>query len=71
MDDPDYGTEQDAALVHNAIQLLAEKIKTVEPGGGEILAIVKGKPGKSVEMKMSERDAKILKFALGLALETF
>ena len=69
--DPDFGTEEDAALIHNAIPLLAEKIQAVEPDPTEILDVVKGKPGKSVEMKMSERDAKVLRFALGLALETF
>jgi hypothetical protein len=71
MDDPDYGTEAAATLVHDAIMAIAEKINAAEPTPQNILDVVKGPEGPFVVLEIRERDAKILKFALGLALETF
>jgi hypothetical protein len=71
MDDPDYGTDEQATMVHDAILALAEKINAVEPTPTEILQVIKGPEGPFVVLEIRERDARILKFALGLALETF
>ena len=69
--DPDYDGEENAMLIHDAIQVLAEKINAVEPGPQEILNVVQGPEGPAVKIQLCERDARILRFALGLVLETF
>lgn len=69
--DDDFEDEADAIAVRNAVSSLAEKINAVMPEPQNILDVIKSDPGPPVVLQLCERDAQVLRFALGRVLATF
>jgi hypothetical protein len=70
--DPEFGTAHNAAKVRSAVAAVGQRITDVI-GSGElhyVLDVVDGGPGPSYTATFSEREWRLLRFAINSALVT-
>jgi hypothetical protein len=70
--DPEFSTGENAARVHDAVQEAGQRITDVI-GSGElkyIVDVVDGQPGASFTFTLTERELRIIRFAINRALES-
>ena len=71
MYEEEFGSDENAVLVHNVLSTLAKQLDAVEPATQNIVDVVKGGPGQQVQLELSQREVRIIRFAVNRALETF
>ena len=68
--DPEFGTAANAADIHEAIGAIVDHLSQYLGERKDILAVVNGKPGRVRELTWSERELRIIRFALERAMES-
>lgn len=69
--DPEFGTGENAALVRENIQQQVDRLSPLLGERKNILDVVKGRAGERLSgIRLTERDARVIRFALERALES-
>lgn len=68
--DPEFGTGQNADDVRDAIQGIAGMFTEKLGDRRYIVDVVNGPPGELLHIKLSDRQGRIIRFALERAIET-
>lgn len=69
--DPEFSTAANAEDVHTAIQEVVDKIgRRLGSQRHDIVGVVHGKPGKRHTLQLSERELRVIRFALSRAQES-
>lgn len=68
--DPEFGTGENAGLVEDAVRRLADRLSACLGERAPIVEVVKGPPGAYHEFAITEREARVVRFALERALES-